>query len=76
MPAIENQYAAAAVKHRARCPQCNQALAPDAEARWRPFCSERCQLADLGQWFAGRYSIPADDDPGPSPDPRGEEPRQ
>ena len=35
----------------------------DADARWRPFCSERCKLADLGQWFAGRYSIPADSDP-------------
>jgi len=50
------------VKGGARCPQCKQTLGPEAEARWRPFCSERCKLADLGQWFAGRYSIPAEDD--------------
>jgi hypothetical protein len=37
-------------------------LGAEAAPRWRPFCSERCKLADLGQWFAGRYSIPADDD--------------
>ena len=76
MPAIENQYATAAVKQGARCPRCDRPLASDAEARWRPFCSERCQLTDLGQWFAGRYSIPAEDDPEVAPDPRGEEPRQ
>jgi len=50
-----------------KCPQCDKALPVDADARWRPFCSERCKMADLGQWFAGRYSIPADDEPAESP---------
>jgi endogenous inhibitor of DNA gyrase (YacG/DUF329 family) len=27
---------------------------------WRPFCSERCKMADLGQWLTGAYSIPAE----------------
>jgi hypothetical protein len=27
-------------------------------ARWRPFCSERCKLADLGRWLKGDYRIP------------------
>jgi len=39
----------------------------DAGARWRPFCSERCKLMDLGQWFTGRYSIPADGEPPEAP---------
>jgi endogenous inhibitor of DNA gyrase (YacG/DUF329 family) len=58
-----------------KCPQCGQPLAAGADARWRPFCSERCKLADLGQWFAGRYAIPAQDDaddataPAPPQDP-------
>jgi len=26
---------------------------------WRPFCSERCRLIDLGQWAAERYRVPA-----------------
>jgi uncharacterized protein len=51
-----------------KCPQCDQALAADADRRWRPFCSERCKLMDLGQWFAGRYSIPEDSEP-PEPPP-------
>ncbi len=25
---------------------------------WRPFCSERCQLLDLGEWVDERYRIP------------------
>jgi len=25
---------------------------------WRPFCSERCKLMDLGQWLEGGYRVP------------------
>ena len=25
---------------------------------YRPFCSERCKLIDLGQWANERYSVP------------------
>lgn len=46
-----------------KCPACDKPLASDTDARWRPFCSERCKMADLGGWFAGRYAIPADPDP-------------
>jgi endogenous inhibitor of DNA gyrase (YacG/DUF329 family) len=28
-----------------------------------PFCSERCQLADLGRWLAGDYRIAGEPDP-------------
>jgi len=27
--------------------------------RWRPFCSERCKLVDVGAWASGAYRIPA-----------------
>jgi endogenous inhibitor of DNA gyrase (YacG/DUF329 family) len=53
------------VKKRVRpghCPGCDAVASAGADNPWRPFCSERCKLADLGQWFAGRYSIPVDDD--------------
>lgn len=40
------------------CPQCGQATVLDASNAWRPFCCERCKLLDLGEWFAGRYSVP------------------
>jgi len=45
-----------------------------AEARWRPFCSERCRTEDLARWAEGRYRIPGDPapesgDPDVDPDP-------
>jgi endogenous inhibitor of DNA gyrase (YacG/DUF329 family) len=39
------------------CPLCRQPVAWDGN-RWRPFCSERCQLTDLGTWATGKYRIP------------------
>ncbi len=27
------------------------------DARFRPFCSERCRLLDLGAWMDGRYRV-------------------
>jgi uncharacterized protein len=40
------------------CPQCG-AVAPWNPANpYRPFCSERCKLIDLGQWATEAYSIP------------------
>jgi uncharacterized protein len=27
---------------------------------YRPFCSDRCKLIDLGGWAEERYSIPGD----------------
>jgi endogenous inhibitor of DNA gyrase (YacG/DUF329 family) len=30
------------------------------DARWRPFCSERCRNEDLARWAEGRYRIETD----------------
>lgn len=30
---------------------------------WRPFCSERCKMIDLGAWADGQYVIPSEDAP-------------
>jgi endogenous inhibitor of DNA gyrase (YacG/DUF329 family) len=27
------------------------------DPRWRPFCSDRCRLQDLGRWIDGDYRI-------------------
>lgn len=41
------------------CPTC-AALAPIAASnKWRPFCSERCRMIDLGAWASERYRVPA-----------------
>ena len=29
---------------------------------WRPFCSERCKLIDLGAWATERYRVPVVED--------------
>ncbi|HTQ00477.1 MAG TPA: DNA gyrase inhibitor YacG [Casimicrobiaceae bacterium] len=46
------------------CPQCGTPVEWSPASRWRPFCSERCRLIDLGEWAAERYRIPAVDAPG------------
>jgi hypothetical protein len=43
------------------CPTCRRKVAWDANATFRPFCSERCRLIDLGAWFSGERAIPGPD---------------
>lgn len=46
------------------CPQCNAEVIWDSKiSPFRPFCSERCKLIDLGQWAAESYRVPTSDDP-------------
>jgi endogenous inhibitor of DNA gyrase (YacG/DUF329 family) len=35
----------------------------DPQNRFRPFCSERCKLIDLGQWASEQYRIPNEASP-------------
>lgn len=45
------------------CPQCGKEAIFDSQINpFRPFCSERCKLIDLGQWANASYSIPVKDD--------------
>ncbi|NOX42190.1 MAG: DNA gyrase inhibitor YacG [Gammaproteobacteria bacterium] len=39
------------------CPTCSKQVALQSEQPWRPFCSERCKLIDLGEWASDSYSI-------------------
>ncbi len=34
---------------------------------WRPFCSRRCQMVDLGRWFEGAYRLPGEELLSPQP---------
>ncbi|HVL58487.1 MAG TPA: DNA gyrase inhibitor YacG [Burkholderiaceae bacterium] len=61
------------------CPTCGRKTEFAASNRWRPFCSERCKLIDLGAWATEQYSIPAQDqepddggDPPPARPPRND----
>lgn len=42
------------------CPTCGKPVEWRPENRWRPFCSERCKLIDLGDWATERYRLPAE----------------
>jgi len=42
------------------CPCCRKSLVYGADNRWRPFCSERCRLIDLGEWAAEGHRIAGD----------------
>lgn len=37
---------------------CGKATVWSPRQRWRPFCSARCRLIDLGEWLVGERYIP------------------
>ncbi len=41
------------------CPRCGTRHQWDGNP-WRPFCSERCKLVDLGGWFSEQNAIPGE----------------
>lgn len=45
------------------CPTCGKSVPWKPASRWRPFCSERCRLIDLGEWLEENHRIadPPDD---------------
>ena len=55
------------------CPQCAAQVPWTAESKWRPFCSQRCKLIDLGAWADERYRVEVEPpDPGEEDRERGE----
>lgn len=40
-----------------QCPTCNRQVQWQDNS-FRPFCSERCQLIDLGKWVSEEYRVP------------------
>ncbi len=51
-----------------RCPHCGGDAVFAPRNRWRPFCSERCRMIDLGAWASESFRVevapPKEDDPG------------
>lgn len=45
------------------CPQCGKSGTWVPKNKFKPFCSERCKLIDLGEWASESYTIP-DSEPG------------
>ena len=42
-----------------KCPTCKIAVEWSKDAEYRPFCSKRCRLIDLGEWASEGHAIPA-----------------
>lgn len=41
-----------------KCPQCGHLTIYSPENPFRPFCSERCKIIDLGGWASESFKIP------------------
>jgi hypothetical protein len=51
------------------CPRCGGPSAFSGDNEWRPFCSERCKLIDLGAWATESYRVPAEEQEPPPDEP-------
>lgn len=43
------------------CPTCNKKDTWSPQNPFRPFCSDRCKLIDLGAWADEQHSIPGNE---------------
>ena len=48
------------------CPRCGKPAAFSPDNEWRPFCSERCKVIDLGDWANERYRVSAEEQDKPA----------
>lgn len=46
-----------------KCPTCGKEVAWTEENKFKPFCSERCKLIDLGAWADESHRIPGEEMP-------------
>ena len=46
------------------CPTCGRRFLFD-ETKTPPFCSQRCQLIDLGRWLDEEIGLPCESEPEP-----------
>jgi hypothetical protein len=58
-----------------KCPGCRKETTWE-DNPYRPFCSDRCRLIDLGRWAQERYRIPGDEIDFDLPDEEDEESRK
>ncbi|MGH6610543.1 MAG: DNA gyrase inhibitor YacG [Burkholderiaceae bacterium] len=40
-----------------KCPTCSRDVKWSEHSKFRPFCSERCKMIDLGAWASESYSV-------------------
>lgn len=47
-------------KQNIECPTCHKKNTWNKKNDFRPFCSERCKLIDLGEWADEKHRIPGE----------------
>lgn len=52
-------------KKQVKCPNCRNLSVYDTKNSFRPFCSEKCKMIDLGDWAEERFSLKAEEEPSP-----------
>ena len=52
-----------------KCPTCKSEGEWGPQSPFRPFCSKRCQLIDLGEWADEEKRIPGEINPDLLPEP-------
>jgi endogenous inhibitor of DNA gyrase (YacG/DUF329 family) len=56
------------------CPVCGKPAPFDASNPYRPFCTKRCKLIDLGQWANESYRVPVNTEESQPPEGDQEQP--
>jgi len=59
-----------------KCPTCERPLEWSEASPFRPFCSERCRLIDLGAWLKEERSIAGESSAAPPTSDEAEKPEQ
>ncbi|MCH8845491.1 MAG: DNA gyrase inhibitor YacG [Proteobacteria bacterium] len=44
-----------------KCPECGKSSEYSPANKYRPFCSKRCKLIDLGEWIEGKYRLDSEE---------------
>jgi endogenous inhibitor of DNA gyrase (YacG/DUF329 family) len=61
---LKSQANTITIEQMSEAPLCVYCRQRPVAISWRPFCSERCKMADLGRWLSGDYRVPTQpDDP-------------
>lgn len=46
-----------------KCPNCQTPVEWNKDSLFRPFCSKRCRLIDLGDWASEKHAIAGEETP-------------
>ncbi|QIL81443.1 DNA gyrase inhibitor YacG [Diaphorobacter sp. HDW4A] len=59
----QNESASGSAPKQVKCPTCGGPSLYSPANRFRPFCSERCKMIDLGAWGNEDFRVPAEAPP-------------